>query len=105
MTVCADYRIAHSKFLSWPKQDRDKAIWWHVRERDRCPSCGTRGAEWDERRGGHRNAYAPRLQRCRGCELVASEQERIKNKLSGLGRGVFVTLVRRVIGRDAGVRP
>lgn len=95
MAVCAHYRIPHSAFLSWPKPDRDKAIWWHVRDRDRCGQCGTRSAEWDERRGGHRNAYRPELRRCRGCELVAAEQERLKNRTSGVGRGVYVTLVRR----------
>lgn len=99
MAVCADYRIPHSQFLSWRKTDRDKAIWWHVRERDRCGRCGTRSAEWDETRGGDRNAYTPELGRCRGCELMDSEQDKLKNQ-SGLGRGVFVKL--RRARHDAG---
>lgn len=100
MAVCAQvYRIPHSQFLAWPKDDRDKAIWWYVRERDRCGQCGTRGAEWDETRGGNRNAYTPTLRRCRGCELVAAEQDKSRGK--PVGRGVYVTLT-RTARHDAG---
>ena len=39
MAVCADYKISHSHFLGgpnrWTPADRDKAIWWYVREKER----------------------------------------------------------------------
>lgn len=99
MAVCAHYRIPHSTFLGWSHDDRSKALWWHVRERDRCGQCGTRSAEWDEQRGGDRNAYTPHLRRCRGCELTAAEQDKTKGK--PVGRGVYVTLI-RAVSDDAG---
>lgn len=76
-------------------EDREKALWWLAREKDRCPNCRTRTAEWDETRGGDRDAYGPEERRCRGCELLAGADEKLrKRKDIGL-RGMFVTLRRR----------
>jgi hypothetical protein len=91
--VCALYRIPHSAFLGWSDDDRNKAIWQHIRERQRCPNCRTRAEEWDERRGGHRHAYIPVEARCRGCELKQGKEASMAGE--DLGRGVYVELKSR----------
>src|SRR5690606_30445805 len=70
VAVAAAYGIPHSVFLSWDADDRDKAIWHYLRERDRCGSCGTRRAEWDESQGGYRRADVADLVRGAGDEQV-----------------------------------
>lgn len=88
MSVCAEYKIPHSEFLSWESSDRDKAIWWHVRERERCPGCGTRHADWEN----DHNAFIGELHQCRGCEI----RERVQDSVTDAdGRGVHVVLRRR----------
>lgn len=66
-----------------------------MRAKATCPDCGTRAEEWDESAGGDRNAYHPEERRCRGCELLDSRRESIKRRAKELGRGIYVTLVRR----------
>lgn len=92
--MAAAYGIPHSVFLSWDADDRDKAIWHYLRERDRCGSCGTRRAEWDESQGGNRRAYVADLERCPGCEQVEARQDALaSDRKQGLvGRGVHVVL-------------
>lgn len=85
MAVCEQYRVPHSVFLDWSASDRDKAIWWHVRQREACPGCGTRRAEWDEQRGGDRFAYTARKTRCRGCQVAQQEEKTLDPKKDGLG--------------------
>lgn len=103
MAVCARYGIAHSAFLGWDPDDRDKAIWWELRERDRCPGCGTRQEEWDEDRGGDRDAYRAEVHRCRGCQVRATKQAEVSR--DDLGDGVHVVLVKRPRRRQAAVSP
>lgn len=89
--MCVAYKIPHSEFLSWSRSDRDKAIWWHVREQERCGSCGTRKAEWDPEQGGDRLAYTAVKQRCPGCEA----QQRAETSISKSdGKGIHVQMVR-----------
>lgn len=88
MSVCAEYKIPHSEFLAWDPHDRDKAIWWHIRQAEKCPSCGTRHADWEH----DHNAFIGELQRCRGCEIRERTQESITE---ADGRGVHVVLRRR----------
>lgn len=38
-----------------------------LREAERCPNCGTRPAEWDPAKGGHKDAYAATGRMCMGC--------------------------------------
>lgn len=90
LAVCSHYRIPHSEFLSWSPDDRDKAIWQHIRERQACQACGTRPDEWDEERGGHRYAYAAEPKRCRGCELIEAARGSVTDKD---GRGIRIVLV------------
>ncbi|GAA5048161.1 hypothetical protein HNP84_000231 [Thermocatellispora tengchongensis] len=68
--MAARYRIPHSVFLSWDADDRDKAIWQHVRERQTCGGCGTRRAEWDPAQGGRADAYTPKAEQCPGCARI-----------------------------------
>lgn len=89
MAVAAEYRIPHSHFLRWSPDDRDKAIWWHVRKTTACPRCRTRAEEWDPGRGGRRDAYRAELDRCDGCVEI----ERSNAAPEAQGRGVFVRLV------------
>lgn len=90
MAVCSHYRLPHSEFLRWSSDDRDKAIWQYIRERQACQACGTRRDEWDETRGGHRYAYAAEKTRCRGCELIEAARATVTDED---GKGVHVSLV------------
>ncbi|MFG3439939.1 hypothetical protein ACGF0J_22050 [Nonomuraea sp. NPDC047897] len=77
--------------MSWSDDDRDKAIWHHIRQRQECGACGTREEEWDESKGGHRYAYVAEPRRCRGCEM----KEAARESLDGTeGRGVHIVLIR-----------
>ncbi|WP_187234209.1 hypothetical protein [Actinomadura sp. HBU206391] len=75
MAVCDRYRIPHSEFLSWDEYDREKAIWWMVRERQRCRGCGTRPEEWDPEQGGHKDAYSAGTRMCPGCFHLETARE------------------------------
>jgi hypothetical protein len=90
MALCADYGIAHSVFMSWDRDDRDKALWWEIHRRDRCPECGTRLDEWDPGKGGHDHAYTAELRKCWGCNTTAAAKARITEEM---GAGVHVALV------------
>jgi hypothetical protein len=97
MAVCADYHIPHSVFLSWSQSDRDKAIWWHIRKRETCTSCGTRAEEWKT----DPNAYTWKVESCPGCharELGHRQALRMMKredpKASGLPPWQWVGLVK-----------
>lgn len=92
LAVCASFGIPHSEFLGWSAGDRDKSIWWHLRQQETCPSCGTRAEEWDPERGGHRVAYVARPERCHGCAAKQQVEESLDPKQDG--RGVHVVLQR-----------
>lgn len=94
MMVCAEYRIPHSQFLSWGKDDRDKAIWFEIRKRQACSGCGTRAEEWDEELGGRRDAYRADWVRCPGCAMREARED--SEKPGGAkSRGYTVQLKRR----------
>lgn len=92
MAVAEKYRIPHSQLLDWSRPDREKAVWWHLRQAEACPSCGTRAEEWDPKRGGDRNAYSAVLHRCRGCEVSGRTED--SEEFKKAGRGVSVQLRR-----------
>lgn len=94
MMVCATYRLPHSVFLTWGKDDRDKAIWWEIRQRQTCQGCGTRHEEWDPELGGRRDAYKADWHRCPGCALKQSREE-AGNPLGDTARGWTVQLLPR----------
>ncbi|WP_327047295.1 hypothetical protein OG320_05220 [Microbispora sp. NBC_01189] len=82
--------------MRWSKDDRDKAIAYRLRRKSTCRHCGTRPEEWDETRGGDRNAYVPDVDRCRGCEQVqAYDASLTPEDRRELGRGTYIVLRRR----------
>jgi hypothetical protein len=93
MAVCAEYRVPHGYFLGgpfrWTQLDRDKAIWWHVRQKQTCSQCGTREEEWDPELGGDRQAYGAEYRRCRGCEVKAMAEDALT---SDFGRGIYISM-------------
>lgn len=98
MRVCAAYGIPHSEFLSWSKTDRDKALWWDIRQRETCQSCGTRAEEWTE----DPQAYTWKVDSCPGCEVreagqkTAVQIEKRKDpKAGGLPPWKWVSLTRK----------
>lgn len=95
MSVCADYLISHSQFLEWDPTDRDKAIWWKVRQSEICPNCGTREDEWLR----NRNAYRAEVKRCRGCEVREQFAETDEAKQ---GRGIYIVMKRREVSDGSG---
>lgn len=73
--VSAKYLKMHSEFLAYGQDDRDKAIWQYIRERQTCSHCGTRPDEWDPDKGGSRNAYVGTIHRCQGCVVIERTEE------------------------------
>lgn len=67
MRVCSQYGIAHSKFLDWSIEDRNKAMAYVLEDGSRCQMCGTAEWEWDPDQGGKRLAYEPVEKICWGC--------------------------------------
>ena len=98
MGYCAPRGIPHSWFLGgpyrWEPDDREKALAWHLHELERCPSCGTRPAEWDPRQGGDLHAYESQPHHCRGCEVKAGGDEEFEKTRARHRRGTTMTLRR-----------
>lgn len=93
LDYCCPRGIPHSEFLGWSTSDRDKAIWWLLRERETCPSCGTRPEEWLESKGGHRHAYIGQVHECEGC-IVRARTEEAPEMKQGRPEARRVVLVR-----------
>lgn len=85
LSLCAEFHIPHSTFLSWSAEDRAKALAFQIEKGERCTLCGTAPWEWED----NKFAYEAGEHFCRGCYIknVASE---------GQGRlpGTTVELVR-----------
>ncbi len=77
-------------FLAWSASDRDKAIWQHLRQRQECPGCQTRPAEWDPAQGGRLDAYKASPRRCRGCAAI---QELSESPALADAPGSYVALI------------
>jgi hypothetical protein len=90
MRVARAYQVPHSTFLSWSQADRDKAIWWEVRQGETCRNCGTRPAEWDPEQGGDRRAYVAKLETCRGCQQIEARRAAIPEGHPGLGQHILL---------------
>lgn len=87
-------------FLGWDVDDRDKALWWMIHNRERCPNCGTRPDEWDEARGGDLHAYTAEPHFCRGCEITAQGDDWFEQNRKAMRRGTSMRLAPQ---RAAGV--
>lgn len=79
MEYCAPRGIPHSVFLSWEPSDQDKALAWARLNRATCKGCGTRPDEWDESRGGDRDAYHVDEYTCPGCFELGQHAEQAGN--------------------------
>lgn len=71
MSLCNDWGIPHSEFLSWDAEDRSKAMAFISVKNEHCQLCGTAQYEWDE----NRRAYEPVESFCMGCYLKAGAEE------------------------------
>lgn len=91
MAVCAAYGIRHSEFLGWDKDDRDKAIWFHLDQQQTCPSCGTRRDEWDPEQGGNPRAYVAKTEQCPGCQALGQHRNGLGKEIERL-HGVQIVL-------------
>lgn len=78
----------------WTEDDRDKALWWMIHEREKCPSCGTRSDEHDPKQGGDLHAYEWKTTHCRGCEILAQGRDWYERaqKQGSLRRGTTIVL-------------
>ena len=63
LSLCHEWGIPHSQFLSWSPRDRAKAIAFTLEKSARCAMCGTAEWEWD----ANRDAYQAVTERCEGC--------------------------------------
>jgi DNA-directed RNA polymerase subunit M/transcription elongation factor TFIIS len=91
LKVAARYHKFHSEFLSYSQDDRDKAIWEYLLDRQVCPHCGTREAEWYDEQGRYRPAYVAEFVECPGC--VMKGRKEAEPELAEF-RGVRVMLMR-----------
>lgn len=75
MAYCGPRGIPYMHFIGGPDEwdpiSQDLALEWSARERAKCPGCGTHPADWDDKRGGHFQAFLATGERCRGCESLA----------------------------------
>jgi hypothetical protein len=85
-------------FLSWPQDDRDKAIWSYARKRSTCPGCGTRPDEWLDDDGQPIDAYEAKTHLCRGCRAHEMAQEDLGDQAP---KGVHIVLKRRLRGEHS----
>lgn len=100
LDYCVPRGIPHSTFLTWDRDDRDKALWWLIHQRQACSSCGTRPDAWDEANGGDRNAYVAEPHFCRGCQVAARGDEWLERHRKQVPRGTTMRLVPRSQARD-----
>ncbi|HEX6668260.1 MAG TPA: hypothetical protein VF061_01805 [Gemmatimonadales bacterium] len=76
-------------FLGWDSDDRDKALWWLLHQRQACPSCGTRPDVFAE----DPHAYVAEPHHCRGCEIQAQGDEWLERHRKEVRRGTTMRLV------------
>lgn len=96
MELCHQWGMPHSRFRghgdgTWSDLDRRKALAYADYLKQVCPSCGTRGQEWDESTGGDEDAYRAVTHRCIGCQLLADKQKSVPQ--NDEGHGVKVVLI------------
>jgi hypothetical protein len=96
MDYCGPGRLPRSEFLGWAKDDRDAALLWVLRNRERCAGCGTHPDEWDPDKGGHPQAFLAALHHCPGCAALEVRNKRAdtERQKGEIGAGVHVVLRR-----------
>ncbi len=99
MAYCGPRGIPYRRFLGgpdvWDRLSRFLAVAWDRHERELCRGCGTHPDEWDEKRGGDRDAFQAVAHFCRGDELIGQKQDEIKDRgpgwRAGLARRQMIT--------------
>ena len=76
--------------------DQDKALAWQREQRKVCRGCGTRKQEWER----DKFAYVGEMSHCPGCELLAQEEEHLKDAQEKGGRGFSVHLVPKELAKS-----
>lgn len=79
LALCHEWGIPHSRFLSWPELDQDKALAYHAYAESVCKGCGTRTAEWEPGQGGDRNAYVASTLTCPGCQVRGDLERQLRD--------------------------
>jgi hypothetical protein len=79
MTICSEYGITHSEFLSWSPDDRSKAVAFFIEKNAKCGMCGTAEWEWEE----DKHAYEPVEKFCMGCYLKEISGEEAGRQMPG----------------------
>ena len=93
--MAAAYRVPHSQFLGWDRDDRDKAIAHHLQERSRCTGCGLTRDQQDEAREqdraerGRWGTYVGWPVTCPGCRARAQVGSALTEKES-VGRHIHL---------------
>lgn len=90
MAYCGPRGIPHSLFASWERADRDKALWWHIRQAQTCPSCGTHPDDWADDPW----AFEAAPTHCRGCEVKGQADEDFEKHRKEYRRGTSIQLRR-----------
>lgn len=85
MTLCNQWGIPHSQFLSWSPEDRAKALAYAAEKGQRCDLCGTAEYEWAE----DKRAFEPVGSFCMGCYLKSIYEED-----ESFSPGTYVTMMR-----------
>ena len=94
LALCHDRGVPHSRFLSWPEHDQDKALAYAAYKASVCQGCGTRADEWEPARGGDRHAYEAVAETCPGCQVRGDLERQLSD--SGVEvSGRYVALVPR----------
>lgn len=96
MALCRQYQIPHSRFLSWPEADQDKALAYERLLNATCSKCGTEEDIWitrDPDTGAIFPILPPPLEpeqfRCFGCEITEKSLADVPSD----EKGVYVRLV------------
>lgn len=79
----------------WTQTDRDYALWWSIRQRETCSSCGTRPSQLEE----DPTSWSWKVESCPGCELREKGQQVANNQAKrggaeGLKPWQFISLIR-----------
>lgn len=96
MRYCGPRGIPLSRFLEWDELDQDAALMWQAHESRRCTGCGTHPDEWDETRGGRRDAYVAETVVCPGCRALDTATDRQGGKANIPGAHVMLRATEEV---------
>lgn len=88
MAYCGPRGIPHDQFKSWSQHSQEAALWWARHQAERCPSCGTRPADFAD----DPHAFEAVPMHCRGCEIKAQADEAFERDRKSYRRGTTIQL-------------